>query len=260
MRKSQDFYKKLARNGFYIILFLCITAIGISGYLLFSGGNEFEDYAESWDAGLDFPRESEYDFESALNQTPLIMPDDTEKTEDKKPAETAKPAQKTEPAKPKQTQDKKPEEDARQVSKETAPPDEPVLFVSSLSGRIDVPFSKDELIKSKTFGDWRTHSVTDIIAEEGAKVRAIADGVVKDVYEDEMMGHTVIIEHSKGYKSVYSNLMKGIVVKKGQSVKSGEVIGGVGSSSLAECMEEPHLHLEVWKDGVPVDPMSVIYG
>ena len=42
------------------------------------------------------------------------------------------------------------------------------------------------------------------------------------------------------------------------SVKAGDVIGGVGNTMLTECGLDPHLHLEVTKDGVKIDPESVI--
>ena len=46
-------------------------------------------------------------------------------------------------------------------------------------------------------------------------------------------------------------------MKKGASVKGGDIIGSVGTSAIAECLEEPHLHLEVIADGKHIDPLSL---
>ncbi|MEG2377480.1 MAG: M23 family metallopeptidase [Clostridia bacterium] len=240
MKNVPQMFKKITKNGFYIILFLCITAVGVACYVMFQPTKTpVEVMSGSGDNG--------YDFESALNNTPVDVPYTP-------PAVVAqpKPAPKPEakPAAPK----------VAAVSKPVSAVEEPSEFVSAVSGKVLIPFSGDELVKSKTFGDWRTHSGVDITAEEGTKVRAISSGTVKKVYADEMMGYTVVIEHADGYTSSYSNLMKGVVAKVGQKVKSGDIIGGVGTSAVAECMEAPHLHLEILKNNVAIDPISMLEG
>lgn len=261
MKKSGNFLKKLSKNGFYIILFLCICAIGISGYVMFRGPNVPDDtqVMGDWDSSLELPipqdETKQYDFESAIASKPVETP--------KSDTETKTPA--TQPQA--QTETKKPETSSKTtakpanavaVAKDTSGEAQTISYVAAVNGTVSLPYSGDELVKSQTLGDWRTHTGVDIAAPEGTKVCAIADGVVKDVYEDEMMGYTVVIEHKAGTVSTYSNLQKGVVVKKGQQVKAGEVIGGVGSSALAECMEEPHLHLELTNNNQTIDPMSVI--
>ena len=74
----------------------------------------------------------------------------------------------------------------------------------AVSGAIAVPFSGEELIKSRTMGDWRIHSGVDIKAELGTDVHAIADGTVKAVENDSMMGNTVRIEHADKTESIYA--------------------------------------------------------
>ena len=136
--------------------------------------------------------------------------------------------------------------------------EDPQGFVTAVKGKVLNAFSGDDLKKSKTFNDWRTHNGIDIAADEGSEVYAISGGTVEKVYEDDMMGYTVVISHPDGVVSTYSNLMKGVVAKVGQKVKAGDVIGGVGKSAIAESGEESHLHLETTKNGEQIDPMSLI--
>lgn len=231
----KNLISKLRKNGFYIILFLCLCAIGISGYVMFKTPEIPDIMSEPSGAlELEIPELNRIDFEPepAVEYTPVQVEEEPE----------------PEPEPPKAVSAAKHEEIAVKE----------LIYKAPVEGEIIVPFSGEELIKSKTYGDWRTHSGVDIAADEGTKVHAMADGTVKDVYEDEMMGHTVIIEHKPGTVSAYSNLMKGIVVKKGDKVNCGDVIGGIGSSAIGECMEPAHLHIELTVDGEHVDPMSMV--
>ena len=266
MKEKGKIFKKLSKNGFYIILFLCICAIGISGYVMFQDQNLPDDdqVLGDWDVELPLSQDAvnEYDFESASQpkalETPESSVEQAQTPAQTKPAESATPKQeqpKTETAaSTQQTQPK----NAVAASNNIDDSAKEIVYVPALNGEVSVPYSGDELIKSKTMGDWRIHTGVDIAAPEGTKVCAIADGTVKDVYEDEMMGFTVVIEHKQGTESTYCNLMKGVVVKKGQQVKAGDVIGGIGSTAIAECMEAPHLHLELTNNDKQIDPMSVI--
>lgn len=252
MKNQPSFFKNLSKNGFYVILFLCITAVGVAGYVMFQPNEKPEDLVTTDSMSQ---TDSGYDFDSALADKPIDIPQNPPKAEPQPKASTDV-SKSTAPAK--STVKKQVPKKAVAASKSIVLDSEPTSFVSAVSGKIEVPFSGDELVKSQTFGDWRTHSGIDISAKEGTKVCAIAKGVVKKVYADEMMGHTVIIEHADGIQSTYCNLMKGIVVKVGQKVNAGDVIGGVGTSAVAECIQSPHLHLEVSKNGKLVDPISII--
>ncbi len=248
MKKFVNILSKITKNGFYIILFLCICAIGVSGYVMFSTPEPDDILAESIDDAEQvlFPEQDEFDLqlEQTLSPTPVEIPD--KQTEDK-------PEEKPVPNKEK----KEEKAQTAKVKKEETTP-EKIVYVKPLDGDVSLAFSGEELIKSKTMGDWRVHAGVDIAAAEGTKVCAVAKGTVKDVLEDEMMGHTVVIEHATGCTSTYSNLMKGITVKKGDKVESGQVIGGVGTSAQSECLEAPHLHLELTVDNKNVDPMKYI--
>ena len=127
-----------------------------------------------------------------------------------------------------------------------------------VSGRVLNSYSGDELVYSKTLGDWRTHNGIDVQAEEGAAVKTAADGTVVSVTNDELMGTTVVIEHSGGYTTHYSSLQADVPVAEGQSVHAGDVIGCVGSTSAAESEMGPHLHFSVSQNGSAIDPHAYI--
>jgi len=127
-----------------------------------------------------------------------------------------------------------------------------------LAGGVSKPFSYDALVYSETMNDYRVHNGVDLIATVGTPVKAFSDGTVKEIYEDPLMGQTVVLEHDNETVSIYQNLStalpEGILV--GSRVLEGQVIGGVGETVLVECAEEPHLHFEVLVNGKHVDPMS----
>lgn len=113
---------------------------------------------------------------------------------------------------------------------------------------------------SETMQDYRAHTGIDISAAVGTQVVAIANGLIREITDEPMMGHTVRIEHDGGLVSVYQNLMaeetEGIAV--GMTVSKGQVIGAVGESALAEVAESDHLHFELYRDGALTDPCELL--
>lgn len=119
-------------------------------------------------------------------------------------------------------------------------------------------YSMDKLVYSVTLDQYMTHSGIDIKAPEDTQVLAIAEGTVTAIYEDDRHGITVEITHPENIVAVYSNLSTDEMVEIGDVVKKGDIIGGVGSTGLFESMEPAHLHLELLKDGVYVNPADYI--
>ncbi len=119
-------------------------------------------------------------------------------------------------------------------------------------------YTGKKLVKSKTMGDWRIHSGIDIKKDIGESVYAIDKGVVEKIYDDDLFGTTVVISHSGGFSTKYSNLDKNIGIKEGKEIKKGQEIGKIGSSALGEKNEAPHLHFELLKDGEQVNPKDYI--
>lgn len=94
------------------------------------------------------------------------------------------------------------------------------------------------------------HSGIDISANSGEAVYVTADGVVSHVGYDGGHGRNVIVKHASGLTTRYSHLKK-YIVKEGQKVEKGEKIGEVGSTGRST---GPHLHYEIIKNGVNIDP------
>ena len=135
--------------------------------------------------------------------------------------------------------------------------DNPVKADSAL---LTNEYAMDHLIYSVTLDQYMTHPGIDIEAPEDTQVVAMAAGCVTGVYIDDRYGKSVEVTHSggSGLVSVYSNLSTNEMVEVGDTVKVGQIIGGVGSAGLFESLEPAHLHLEMLKDGVYVDPQEYI--
>ncbi|MEO0139528.1 MAG: M23 family metallopeptidase [candidate division WOR-3 bacterium] len=102
--------------------------------------------------------------------------------------------------------------------------------------------------------DSNLHTGLDIDVPESTFVFSTAKGVIKDVGRDKNLGLFVKISHSKGYETVYGHLLK-VFVKVGDTVKTGQIIGLSGSTGKTS---GPHIHYEVWKNGKPIDPVSIL--
>lgn len=100
------------------------------------------------------------------------------------------------------------------------------------------------------------HSGIDIIAPQGADVHAVLGGTVSYVSRSRKgQGNVVEITHTGGYVTRYAHLLE-INVSQGQRVARGKVIGRVGISGKSFA---PHLHYEILKDSLAVDPVNYFF-
>ncbi len=104
------------------------------------------------------------------------------------------------------------------------------------------------------FGGRKFHSGVDISAPNGAPVHATADGIISLAGWSAGSGKIVVVEHGHGYTSVYAHNSR-IDVKAGQTVKRGQIISTTGATGNAT---GPHVHYEVWKDGIYVNPSQFL--
>lgn len=161
-----------------------------------------------------------------------------------------------------ETVTEKPEE----KQSETLPPPsktvvaEKAQYELPISGYIANGYSVDVPVYSITMNDYRAHTGIDIMCEEGSAVSAASSGIIKDVYNDPMMGMTVVIDHGDGVNTRYMNLSETLPenITVGAEIAHGELIGAVGSSALLEVAEDAHLHFEVTVSGALVDPLSML--
>lgn len=126
-----------------------------------------------------------------------------------------------------------------------------------VDGPILTEYTSNSLIYSETLEAWVGHGAIDIQASEGTIVTAAADGVVKEVYEDELWGIVIVIDHGNDLQTRYSGLGTKEMVKVGLKVNKGDHISKVGNTAKIEMLMKPHLHFEVIKNGKLVDPRSI---
>lgn len=102
----------------------------------------------------------------------------------------------------------------------------------------------------------KMHQGMDFTAPKGTDVYATGYGIiVKIKYSRRGYGNCITIDHGFGYETIYGHLNK-ILVEKGSKVKRGQVIGEVGNSGFST---GPHLHYEIHRDGIPVNPVNYYF-
>lgn len=110
-------------------------------------------------------------------------------------------------------------------------------------------------VVSDTFNAAKKHLAIDIVAESKSTVKAVQKGTVIFGGWTAAGGHTLVIQHPNNFISVYKH--NAVILKKeGTFVNSGDAIALVGNSG--ELTSGPHLHFELWKNGLAVNPKDYI--
>ena len=172
-------------------------------------------------------------------------------TKPTEPGETTKPTEETKPdEEPKPTEETKPKETEPTVPETTKPKAE--------SWKVPIKYKQF----TSPFG-WRIHPIygtkkyhygVDLAADKGTPIWASRSGTVSAASYDSSSGYYVQINHGDGYKSIYMH-MTHYIVKKGQKVSRGDVIGYCGSTGAST---GPHLHFGISKNGTYVNPANYI--
>ena len=208
-------------KGYYIALVLCAAAIGVTGYLYYRNTEQVQ---------------------------PVIQVPEQQATLAAAVTEENLPAVATEPVSA--------DAPVAEVSPEV--PQKSLKTAMPLAGETVAEFSMECLSYNQTTRDWRVHNGVDIAAEAGAEVLAAADGEVYTVYNDDMMGTTVVIRHDGGYTTQYASLSEELQVQVGDRVTLGQVIGTVGETALVETAVGPHVHFTVLLNDETVDPAEFL--
>lgn len=279
MHRVGDF---LLGKGFYMVLLLCVLAIGGSGYYLWwLAGEELE--TETPSVAANAPAEVEVETETgdaddqeAAEQIADALAEAAEQEAEaqEEPAQEAadddaeEAAQ--EPAQESQETVEAVEPAAEAVQAETEPVTETVAeetvqtaetedsFTAPVSGEAVAAFSDSELTYNAALEDWRTHNGVDLAAEVGEEVYAALDGEVLSIESDPLLGTVITLNHGDGLMTLYGNLSEEVAVRQGDKVSAGQVIGTVGETAAGESNEGGWVHFAVKKDGVLVDPMEYL--
>ena len=100
---------------------------------------------------------------------------------------------------------------------------------------------------------WKAHNGTDYAAPTGTPIMTTASGVVEQTGYTAGNGNFVKVKHDRTYATQYLHMSR-IMVRRGQSVRQGDIIGKVGSTGLAT---GPHVCYRFWKNGVQVDALRL---
>ena len=221
---ENKFIKFFSGKRFYALLAVCLIAVGVAGWSAFDAlnnispenNNSYSDPSPSYNEPVtSIPEEIEKPTQNEVSEVPYEEPVDTT-------------------------------------------PKRPVAesFVMPINnGTVLKGFSETALQFSATYSDMRIHLGTDIKAAADSPVLSCGDGVVEKIYEDELLGRVVVIDHGNGILIKYAGLSDNLAVKKDYIVKSGDKIGTL-SGVPSECGDEMHLHIEVTKNGKAVDPIE----
>lgn len=246
-KDKKTLYQFLDKEGFYIILFLCVcivavTAIWVSnqddGQIIGENpSDQLEDLNET--TLVDEPSE-----EDETSETVVIPKSEQE--------DVAAPEKEEDPAKEEQEVEPEADEETATNIREIRTMLMPVM------GQYGLPYADDKLVYHKTLEQWSTHRGVDIQADEGSPVRAALEGEVIEVVNDTVMGITITIDHGDELLTRYSNLSTDAMVKIGDQVSKGQIISGVGRTASVKSEEGPLLHFQVIYDGRTVNPMEYL--
>ncbi|AFS77290.1 peptidase M23B [Gottschalkia acidurici 9a] len=215
--------KIIMRDPFYVVLFVCICIVAISGVWV-SKSNL--DIAKKFNEESDSKEEIELNLEKA----PIEKKADIEKEQvQKEETEQEVAKQKTEEVEQSnQAQNKVAQNNIQsqaQAQPQTQAASSDITEQSAIAmnhpvkGNISIDFAKDKLVYSKTLEQWTTHSGIDIQASEGTAVLAAMDGTIKEIKKDDALGIVITIDHGNGLETKYGNLATDDMIKKGQSIK-----------------------------------------
>lgn len=216
--------RKKFNAGLYIIIAVCLLALGIAAWFALSRAQD-QTPTEKMPQGSEYNSGTSSYNESIL--TPPVLPNESV-------AQSASEVP---------------------YSSEDTVEEKQNYFTMPLQGKILKDFSLEVLQYDETYGDMRLHTGIDIEAKENSQVCSAANGKVLAI-ENNNFGCGVVIKHTEKITVKYYSLCD-LKVKVGDSVKMGDVIGLV-SAIPAECVAPSHIHIEVLKDDVPVNPLEAL--
>ena len=129
-------------------------------------------------------------------------------------------------------------------------------YVLPTEGKVLKGFSDTVLQKSETYGDMRLHLGIDIECKEGTDIKSVGSGTVASVEDTADYGKCISIDYGNGVTVKYCG-MSSINFNSGDKIRTGDILGTIGSVP-SECADGCHLHLESYKDGVCVSPLSLL--
>ena len=266
------------RSGFYLALAVCLVAVGIAAWSTYDAVNSTiapestsSQLVSQQASEVRQGQETDAHPEDGEGQQPNATPQASSSAQEESshsavnddpeaPENTASAAQETAgQVEPEPTQ--QPAESSQQ---EQVPATAPLYEISTEliwpveGGEALNAYSAGAPVYSETMKDWRIHAGLDLSAQSGETVAACGNGMVLSTYTDPMLGNVVVIQHGE-YDFSYCGLGENFQVAEGDIVTQGQAVGTVAAVP-GESADAPHLHLEVQRDGVYLDPEAVLKG
>lgn len=260
--------------GFYIALCCCVLVIGLAGYFTERHENSKTDISQEFsDSDSVFSGDIDSFTEAAIDRNAVPASEtitheeyDAEVQAANAEAEAVEASEYTSEIQDTDLIEENTiqyDETPAEYAIENPDVEQTAVIVSADSTSFELPVSGDileefsqTLVYNSALSDWRTHDGIDLAADVGCSVHAAADGTVKEIFSD-ALGEGVEIEHSDGFTTRYMGMQSIENLNEGDSVTSGDVIGLIGESK-GESVTQSHLHLEMYKDGVAVDPSEYL--
>ncbi len=201
-QKVKDFFRK---EGFYIVLFVCLGLIITAAIISFNLSNKERNITSEVNEIDDTSENSN----GVMNEIP-----NAERVENEK-----------------NTSEEKNKEENKEESKVVSKMESEVKFINPVEGKLLRGYTYPKPVKIDE-NNQRTIRGIDIEAKIGTEVKAAAEGVVESVGDRGVEeGISIVIVHTNGLKTKYCNLASEVKVNKGDRVNAGTVIGKIGETA-----------------------------
>ena len=248
----------MGKDGFYIVLFICVCIVAVTSV---------------WISRSNLKKLESQDDPIKTEDFIIVSDGDEDKDKDKDIEEPTLEMSKMEGGKAEENIENSEDEieensdedieddieNEEDLQEEKMPTTETIeTFAMPVQGKYITDFTSESLVYSKTLEEWTSHEGVDIEGKVGTAVKACGNGTVEEVYEDDLWGIVIVLDHGNNIVSKYANLSTKAMVKVGQSIKKGDPISGIGNPTGLEMNEVPHLHFEVLSNGKNVDPKEYL--
>lgn len=126
-----------------------------------------------------------------------------------------------------------------------------------MEGDVILNYDTEGVVYFQTLAQYKANPAIMIAGEVGEKVRACADGVVKEIVKNEETGVTLKIEAGNSYEIVYGQLGD-LKVSEGDTVKEGTVLGKLAEPTDYFTIEGPNLYFQILQENTPVNPLLLL--
>ena len=243
MSKKKSIIEKISSGkGFYITAVLSFVMIVAAIALIYSSSvNMLRD--------IEIPTTVK---QVEKNQQNISDPRQTEESTEQKTTEKASDISTTEAV---LTTEKLTEDTTAETTQEAVEIFRNETFIYPVTGDTDRAFSLSP-VYDETMEDWRIHKGADYIAKRGDEVKSIGNGKVVRVISDPVWGYCIDVDYGE-FTARYCGMEQGTTVIIDDIVSKGDTIGKVGFIPC-ESKQESHLHFEIVKGEVWVDPKEIL--